>query len=237
MTPGSSEEKKWRAGRRAAAMVESNTVLGLGTGSTAAAFLAQVAARIEDGSLCDLRAVSTSKETARKAVRLGIRITTLNRAPVVDLTVDGADEVDANLNLIKGAGGALFREKIVAQASRKLLIVVDDSKRVEVLGGGRPLPVEVVPFAREYVRRMLASLGAKVSARRNPDGTLFATDNGNRIFDAGFGPIRNPRRLAEKLDRTAGIAAHGLFLDLADEVIVASDTGIRHMKRRKPGQK
>jgi ribose 5-phosphate isomerase A len=230
--PDPSAGKKRRAAGHAAALVEPGIVLGLGTGSTAAVVVAKIGDRIGDGSLHDLRAVATSRETARRARRLGIPVTTLNRAPVVDLTIDGADEVDPDMNLIKGAGGALFREKIVAEASSRLVIVVDDTKCVDRLGSRGPLPVEVVPFARESVRRKLRALGAKVSDRTGPDGRPFLTDGGNRIFDADFGPIRTPRRLAARLDGIAGIAAHGLFLDLADEVIVASDTGVDHRMRK-----
>jgi ribose 5-phosphate isomerase A len=230
MTPDAAEAKKARAAERAAARVESGTVLGLGSGTTAAVVLHRIADRIRSGELRDLVGVPTSKETAEQARRLGVPTTTLNRAPVIDLTLDGADEVDDDLNLLKGGGGALFREKMVAQASRKVVIVVDDSKCVDRLGRSRPVPVEVVPFARESVRRQLRAMGAAVFDRTDADGTLFETDGGNRILDAGFGPIRNPRKLAPLLDRIAGIVAHGLFLGAADEVIIGTGAGTRRLR-------
>ena len=236
MNPEASDTKKRRAAVRAAGMVQSGMVLGLGTGTTAAAVLSRIAARIRSGKLRDLAGVPTSKETARQARRLGVPTTTLNRAPVIDLAIDGADEVDDELNLLKGGGGALFREKMVAQASQKVVIVVDDGKCVERLGRSRPVPVEVVSFARASVRRQLQAMGAAVDDRRRSDGTLLKTDGGNRILDAAFGPIRSPRRLAARLDRIAGIVAHGLFLKEADEVIVAARLKIHHLYRkgRKP---
>jgi ribose 5-phosphate isomerase A len=231
MTLDATEAKKQRAAAKAAAMVESGMVLGLGTGTTAAAVLSRIADRIRSGALRDLVGVPTSKGTAQRARHLGVPTTSLNRAPAIDLTLDGADEIDGEMNLLKGGGGALFREKMVAQASRKVVIVVDDGKCVDRLGRSRPLPVEVVPFARESVRRQLQTMGAVVRARTRTDGTLFKTDGGNRILDADFGPIRNPRTLAARLDRIAGVVAHGLFLNVADELIVAADAELRHLFR------
>jgi ribose 5-phosphate isomerase A len=237
MSPAASGIEKQRAAERAAGIVQSGMVLGLGTGTTAAAVVSRIASRIRSGELRDLLGVPTSKETARQARRLGVPITTLNRAPVIDLALDGADEVDDELNLLKGGGGALFREKMVAQASRKVVIVVDDGKCVDRLGRSRPVPVEVVAFARASVRRQLAAMGAAVDDRTGPDGALRKTDGGNRILDADFGPIRSPRRLAARLDRIAGIVAHGLFVREADEVIVASRFQIRHFFRKGPKPK
>jgi ribose 5-phosphate isomerase A len=152
---------------------------------------------------------------------LGIPLTTLNEHPVVDLTIDGADEVDPACNLIKGGGGALLKEKIVAQASRREVIAVDYSKCSDILGRKWGVPIEVLPFGWPGQARFLEELGARVAIRRWEDGPYFTTDQGNYIIDANFGPIADVRALARQLDARAGIVEHGLFLDIAAEVIVA----------------
>ena len=148
----------------------------------------------------------------------------------IDLTIDGADEVDPGLNLIKGGGGALFREKIVAQASDREIIIVDDSKLSPCLGTKHTLPVEVNPFGWQSQLRFLESLGARATIRKNADKTQFVTDSGNMIFDCDFGPIADPSDLAVNLSTRAGIVEHGLFIGIASDVIVAGETGIRHLK-------
>jgi ribose 5-phosphate isomerase A len=162
---------------------------------------------------------------------LGIPLTTLEDHPEVDLTIDGADEVDPNLDLIKGGGGALLREKIVAQASRREIIIVDETKLSPVLGMKWPVPVEVIPFGWGSQAEFLKSLGANVNPRLDRGKTLFKTDQGNLILDCNFGPIPEPALLAYELDRRVGIVEHGMFLGLASEVIVAGEEGIRHLKR------
>jgi ribose 5-phosphate isomerase A len=152
----------------------------------------------------------------------------------VDLTIDGADEVDPELNLIKGGGGALLHEKIVAQASLREIIIIDESKLSPVLGTHWPLPVEVVPFGGQSQKCFLTSLGARVTVRQQQDGTPFRTDQGNAIFDCAFGPILRPVELAAKLDARTGIVEHGLFVGLATEVIVAGADGIRHLTPQQP---
>jgi ribose 5-phosphate isomerase A len=151
----------------------------------------------------------------------------------VDLTIDGADEVDPHLNLIKGRGGALLREKIVAQASRREIIVVDESKLSPMLGTCWPVPVEVVPFGWRAQVAYLESLGARQALRRSSDGTPFRTDQGNLILDCHFGPISRLARLVARLNERAGIVGHGLFLGLATDVIVATPQGLRHLRRDK----
>jgi ribose 5-phosphate isomerase A len=158
-------------------------------------------------------------------------LTTLEEHSIIDVTIDGADEVDPQLDLIKGAGGALLREKIVAQASRREIIVIDESKMVPKLGTRKALPVEVIPFGRRIQQEYLQSLGARIEVRTKGDGGFFYTDQGNLILDCAFGPISQPSALAAQLSARAGIVGHGLFLGLATDVIVAGAEGIRHLRR------
>lgn len=224
---------KCQAGELAVSFVESGMVIGLGHGSTAAFALRRIAQRLHDGQLQDILGVPCSLQVEQEAQQLGIPLTTLDEHPVIDLTIDGADEVDPDLNLIKGGGGALLREKIVAQASRREIIVVDESKLSPALGTHHPLPVEVVPFGWRSQAAFLESLGARVVLRQDGAGHPLKTDQGNWILDCHFGPIANPRQLARKLEARAGIVEHGLFLALATEVIVAGVQGIRHLRRDK----
>jgi ribose 5-phosphate isomerase A len=166
-----------------------------------------------------------------EARRLGIPLTTLEEHPVIDLTFDGADEVDPALNLIKGGGGALLREKIVAQASRREIIVVDESKLSPALGTHWALPVEVIPFGWGSQAAYLESIGARIRMRSDDSGVPFKTDQGNYILDCAFGPIDDPVSLGARLDARTGIVGHGLFLGLATDVIVAGAAGIKHLKR------
>ncbi len=224
---------KRQAGELAVSFVESGMVIGLGHGSTAAFALRRIAQRLRDGQLQDILGVPCSLQVEQEAQQLGIPLTTLDEHPVIDLTIDGADEVDPDLNLIKGGGGALLREKIVAQASRREIIVVDESKLSPALGTHHPLPVEVVPFGWRSQAAFLESLGARVVLRQDGAGHPLKTDQGNWILDCHFGPIANPWQLARKLEARAGIVEHGLFLALATEVIVAGVQGIRHLRRDK----
>jgi ribose 5-phosphate isomerase A len=205
-------------------------VVGLGHGSTAIFAVRRIAQLLHKGQLQDILGVPCSLQVEEEAQRLGIPLTTLGEHPVVDLTIDGADEVDPHLNLIKGGGGALLREKIVAQASRREIIVVDETKLSPALGTHWSVPVEVVPFGWRSQAAYLESLGARAILRRNSDGTPLKTDQGNLILDCHFGPISQPDQLAARLSERAGIVEHGLFLGLATDVIVASDQGIRHLK-------
>ncbi len=206
-------------------------VVGLGHGSTAIFAVRRIARLLCEGQLQDILAVPCSLQVKDDVQRLGIPLTTLDQHPVVDLTIDGADEVDPDLNLIKGGGGALLREKIVAQASRREIIVVDESKLSPALGTHWPVPVEVTPFGWRSQAAYLESLGAQPVTRLNSDGSLFKTDQGNLIMDCHFGPISDPAQLAARLNERAGIVEHGLFLGLATDLIVASGEGIRHLKR------
>jgi ribose 5-phosphate isomerase A len=223
-------DQKRAAAERAVEWVGSGMTVGLGTGSTAIWAIRAIGAALADGRLRDIVAVPTSNESERDARALDIPIVTLAEHPVVDLTVDGADEVDPALNLIKGHGGALLREKIVAQASRREVIVVDDSKPSPRLGTKMSLPVEVIRFAAAIERHYLESLGAKVTMRGG-DASPFVTDEGNWIYDCDFGPIDDCERLSALLHERAGIVEHGLFIALATDLLIATDSGVEHQTR------
>jgi ribose 5-phosphate isomerase A len=222
---------KEQAAHRAVEFVQSGMIVGLGHGSTAFFAVKLIAELIRSGKLQDIRGVPCSRKVYDDARRLGIPLTTLNRHSVIDLTIDGADEVDGHLNLIKGGGGALLREKIVAQASLREIIIVDGSKMSPMLGTQCAVPIEVAPFGWQAHIPFLEKLGSKVKVRREINGTLFKTDQGNIILDANFGPIINPAQLAADLKGRAGIVEHGLFLGIATDVIVAGEGGLRHLVR------
>ncbi len=224
---------RWKraAAERATGWVRSGMVVGLGAGSTALFAVQRIASLIASGALSDILGVPCSRAVAVAAERLGIALTTLEAHPVIDVTIDGADEVDPTFALIKGGGGALLREKIVAQASRREIIVFDGSKASPMLGMRRSLPVEVVPFGWRSQARFLESLGAQVCVRAGRTGTPFRTDQDNLILDCAFGPLRDPRALARVLSGRAGIVEHGLFIDLATDLVVADEGGARHLTR------
>jgi ribose 5-phosphate isomerase A len=223
-------ELKRRAGERAVDFVTSGMVLGLGHGSTAIFALRRIARLLDEGELQDVLGIPTSSQVERDARELGIPLTTLNEHPEIDLTIDGADEVDDELNLIKGGGGALVREKIVAQASRREIIVVDETKLSPTLGIQWPVPIAVTPFGWRTQESFLKSLGARVTLRRGEDGSQFRTDDGNLILDADFGTVSRVEQLAGHLEERAGIVEHGLFIRLASDVIVGTPDGTRHIE-------
>jgi ribose 5-phosphate isomerase A len=223
---------KEEAARRAVQLVHSGMKVGLGTGSTAVFATRLIAESLRKGDLRDIVAFATSKATAEEAVRLGIPMLPEDLPEDLDVTIDGADEVDPEMDLIKGGGGALLREKIVAQVSEREIIVVDESKPSPRLGTRWPVPVEVIPFGWLAQARYLESLGARCTIRRNHDGTQFVTDSGNMILDCHFGPIAEVRQLAAALDSRAGIVEHGLFIGLATDLIVAGASGVQHHRRR-----
>ncbi len=228
--PGRDDPDKGKeaVGRRAAALVEPGMRLGLGTGSTVEHFLLALAARLRRGELEGLVGVATSRRTEERARALGLPLAELPAVGELDLAVDGADEVDPNLNLIKGGGGALLREKMVAQAARRFVVIVDEGKLVTRLGTRGPLPVEVIPFAWEVHLPFLRALGARPVLRRVGDGTPFVTDNGHFVLDCTFpGGVPDPDGLEERLARRAGIVESGLFVGLAREVWVGSVHGVR----------
>lgn len=230
MTATSADDAKRRAAVQAADLVASDALLGLGTGSTAKLFVNEVGARLADGRLRDVRGVATSKATASQAAGLGIPLMELDDVDHVDVTVDGADEVDPRLDLVKGLGGALLREKIVAGMSDEVVIIVDESKLVERLGRG-VVPLETLPFAVKSVARHLDRLGGKARPRER-DGAPFVSDNGNPILDASFGAIADPARLERDLNAIPGVVENGLFVGLATKVIVGGPSGTRLLTRR-----
>jgi ribose 5-phosphate isomerase A len=219
------ETLKRQAAERAVAFVRSGMVVGLGTGSTAVYAVRHIGLLLADGQLQRIVGIPTAEVTAREAERCGVPLGSLDDHPSVDVTIDGADEIDPALNLIKGLGGALLREKIVAAASRRLVIVADESKRVAQLATRAPVPVEVIPFARRPVADYLASLGARVVVRQR-DGRPFATDEGNVILDCHFAGLGDPREMAQLIRAQPGVVEHGLFLGMATEAVVAGASGV-----------
>jgi ribose 5-phosphate isomerase A len=228
----SQDELKQKAAFRAVEFVASDMVVGLGTGSTARFAVERIAACIKAGELKNIVGIPSSVQTEKLAQELGIPLAGFEEHAQINVTIDGADEVDPDLDLIKGGGGALLREKVLAQASRQNIIIVDDSKLTPKLGTNWALPVEVVPFALKAEELFLNALGASVSVRTLNNGSSFQTDQGNLILDAFFGPMADAKELALMLNERAGIVEHGLFLGLASDVIVAGKEGIRHLKRK-----
>ena len=232
-TTGATAQAQYKreAAEYAVQFVESGMTLGLGTGTTAIYATRRISELYRSGQLRDIVAFATSRAVWHEAVKMGIPMLTEDMPQAIDVTIDGADEVDPKLNLIKGGGGALLREKIVAQASRREIIIVDESKISQQLGTHWPVPVEVLPYGWQSQARYLESLGAVVNLRKTADGSEFCTDQGNIILDSRFGPIADLEGLAEKLASRAGIMEHGLFLNLTDDVIIAGSGGIKHLKR------
>ncbi len=225
---------KENAARAALDLVEDGMRLGLGTGSTAARFVDALAGRVASG--LHVVCVPTSEATRAQAERLGIPLTTLDETPQLDLTVDGADEIDDQLRMIKGGGGALLREKIVATASARMVVIADESKLVTTLGT-YPLPIEVVRFGLMATMRLVEAIAAEagcvgeIRLRPGPGEAPFVTDQGNLIIDCAFGAIPEPEVLAFALKRVPGVVEHGLFLGVADLAIVAGSGGVRALRR------
>ncbi|NBC88690.1 MAG: ribose-5-phosphate isomerase RpiA [Alphaproteobacteria bacterium] len=221
--------RKTQAAEYALKLVEPGMRLGLGTGSTAAAFIDALGARVREG--LEVRCVATSSATEAQAGALGIPLSPLDTLGELDLTVDGADEIDPALNLVKGGGGALLREKIVAMASQRVVIIADDSKLVERLGPF-PLPIEVEPFGAHFTLGMIEIIGreagchGEVSLRTSTDG-LFRTDGGHYIADCAFGAIPDPALLGDMLTMAPGVIEHGLFIGIADAALIAGADGVR----------
>ena len=230
--PTMSDDLKRHAAEAALAYVEDGMRLGLGTGSTAAHFVSLLGKRVAQG--LHVTGVPTSEATADLARRAGVPLASLDDMPELDLAVDGADEIGPGLALIKGGGGALLREKIVANASRRMIVIADAAKQVPELGAF-PLPVEIVAFGMSAtvlaVERVAIELGlAPAIDLRRRDGEVFVTDSGNRILDASFGRIPDPEALAHRLAAIPGVVEHGLFLGFADLALIASANGVAEVK-------
>jgi ribose 5-phosphate isomerase A len=232
---GNIEELKRQAAARALDFVQDGMKLGLGTGSTAKHFVELLGERVRAG--LKVIGVPTSETTRADALRCGIALTTLDDIDRLDLTVDGADEIDPALNVIKGGGGALLREKIVAAASDRMIVIADDSKWVEVLGRF-PLPVEVIPFGLAATRRAMGAafaesgVSGQMVIRKGKDGHVFVTDGGHWIVDAHLEKIPDPRRLSSSLASIPGVVEHGLFVGLVSMTMLAGGNGIRVVERR-----
>ncbi|HEU4326896.1 MAG TPA: ribose-5-phosphate isomerase RpiA [Roseiflexaceae bacterium] len=226
------EALKEQAAERALDLVADGMVLGLGTGSTARYVVLGLGRRLREGRLRDIVGVPTSEATAALAREQGVPLATLEQQPALDLAIDGADEIDPQLNLIKGLGGALLREKVVVASSRRFAVVADRSKLVTRLGERAPVPVEVVAFALAPVRRRLVDLGATPALRRAPDGSTYQTDQGNPILDCRFDRIDDPAALDQALHAIPGVVEHGLFLGVASAAFVAGDGGIEVLEAR-----
>jgi len=228
------EAQKRAAAARAVEFVRPGMRLGLGTGSTARHFVELLAEQVRGG--LKVVGVPTSEVTRRDAERLGVPLATLDETPVLDLTVDGADEIAPDLTLIKGGGGALLREKIVASASARMVVIADESKWVPLLGKF-PLPIEVVPFGLAATRRAVEQAANAVGAagpvrlRRDKDGHAFVTDGGHWILDASLGRIAEPKALGDRLAAIAGVVEHGLFVGLAQTAVIAGSEAVRVIER------
>jgi ribose 5-phosphate isomerase A len=218
--------EKQIAGRAAAELVEPETIVGLGSGSTATWAIRFLGDRVRSG--LKIVGIPTSQNTKRLAEQLGIPLATLEQHPQIDIDIDGADEIDPQLNLIKGGGGALLREKIIASASRRFIVVGDSSKQVAHLGRF-PLPVEVIPFAESVISKRIAALGATISLRggTNP----FVTDEGHHILDCTFGEIADPAAMADQLKSIPGVVEHGLFIGMAEMALIGKDGKVAQLHR------
>ena len=219
--------EKEAAARASLRFVKDGQVVGLGTGSTATHFIKLLGNEVEKG--LRIRGIPTSDRSRELALSLGIPLITLDDCQEIDVTVDGADEVDPQLRLIKGGGGALLREKIVASATRQMIVVADRSKQVPRLGKF-PLPVEVIRFAQALVSKRIRALGAEVQLRRNPDGSPFITDENNHILDCRFGEMGDPDGLARELSWMPGVVEHGLFIGMASLALLARGGEILELK-------
>ena len=217
------EQEKEAAARASLRFIHDGQVVGLGTGSTAAYFIKLLAEQVKNG--LRIRGIPTSDRSRELAQSLGIPLTTLDQCQEIAVTVDGADEVDPQLRLIKGGGGAMLREKIVASATKQMIVVADATKQVERLGKF-PLPVEVIKFAQALVAKRITALGADVQLRTGNDGQPYVTDENNHVLDCRFGEIRDPDRLARELSEMPGIVEHGLFIGMASVALFARGSEI-----------
>ena len=222
------DQEKQVAARAAAQLVDEGDIVGLGSGSTAEYAVRFLAERVREG--LKIIGIPTSQQTKHLAEQLGIPLTTLEEHPQIDIDIDGADEIDPQLNLIKGGGGAFLREKIVASVSRRFVVIAESSKQVKRLGKF-PLPVEVVPFAQSLIKQHIEGLGAKVSLRSYAYGNPYVTDESHHILDCTFGEIPDPPALAEKLCGIPGVVEHGLFIGMAEMALIGKDGTVIQLRR------
>ena len=222
------DNEKRLAASASLAFVKDGDVVGLGTGSTSAIAIEMLAEKVKAG--LRIVGIPTSQRSKQLAESLGIPLTTLDEVPEIDVDIDGADEVDLQLRLMKGGGGALLREKVVASAARQFVVIADSSKQVAVLGAF-PLPVEVIPFAEAVITRRVQALGATVTLRRYAYGNPFTTDEGHHILDCHFGAIPDPESLARTLNEIPGVVEHGLFINMANIVIIGKGDEVVELRR------
>jgi ribose 5-phosphate isomerase A len=220
--------EKQAAARAAVEFIQSGNVVGLGSGSTAAFAVRFLAERVRQG--LNIVGIPTSVETQNLARQLGIPLATLDEHPQIDIDIDGADEIDPQLNLIKGGGGAFLREKIIASVSKRFVVIGDAAKQVSCLGKF-PLPVEVIPFAESLIKTQIEHLGAQVKLREYAYGNPYITDEGHHILDCTFGKIADPPALAQKLCNIPGIVEHGLFIGMAEMALVGKDGSVAEIRR------
>lgn len=225
------EKLKARAAEFVLSFIRDDTIIGLGTGSTTKYFLYGLAKKIQSGELKNIKGIPSSRQTEKIAKDLNIPLTSFDDHQTIDIYIDGADEVDPDLNLIKGGGGALLCEKIMAQASKRFVVIIDESKYSDRLGTLFFVPVEVLPYALPLKVQFLKELGAKVKIRQLDNGNFFKTDQDNYILDCHFGVIKDPYKLDQMLNMRAGIMEHGLFLTMANDVVMATEQGIKHLVR------
>ena len=222
------ERFKKAAAESAVARLQDGMIVGLGSGTTATLAVEAIGQRVREG--LKIIGIATSEKTADQARRLSIPLSTLEDRQAIDVTIDGADEVEAGtLNLIKGGGGNLLREKIVSAASSRMVVIVDERKIVRELGASWAVPVEVVPFGWKTTAKRLEQAGARPVLRMAPDGKIFVSDGGHYILDCAFGPIRFPRELQAELDGTVGVVEHGLFIGIACQVFIGGPSGVQVM--------
>lgn len=228
MDPTVRDQEKQAAARAAVQLVEPGNVVGLGSGSTAAFAVRFLAERVRGG--LKIVGIPTSIQTQHLAEQLGIPLATLDEHPVIDIDIDGADEIDPHMNLIKGGGGAFLREKIVASVSKRFVVIGDSAKQVARLGKF-PLPVEVIPFAQSLIKPQIEALGASVALRQYAYGNPYVTDEGHHILDCTFGEIADPPALAQKFCNMPGVVEHGLFIGMAEMALIGKDGEVIQLRR------
>jgi len=222
------EQDKEAAARAAVELVQAGEIVGLGSGSTATHFVRFLAERVRQG--LKVMGIPTSQATQELAEQLGIPLTALEAHPQIDIDIDGADEFDPQLNLIKGGGGAFLREKVIASVSKRFVVIADSAKQVKHLGKF-PLPVEVIAFAQSLIAPKIRSFGAEVVLRRHADGRAYVTDEGHHILDCTFGTIEDPPALAANIRKIPGVVEHGLFIGMAEMALVGRNGNVIELRR------